>query len=70
MFSADASQPNEPGVLDTLAEVRFQRGERSAALAAMRRAVSVAPPAQAYFAAQLKRIEKGDPKAELPPEPH
>jgi tetratricopeptide (TPR) repeat protein len=57
--------PRSPGYLDTLAEVHFQRGDRAAALALMKRVVGLAPD-QPYFAAQLRRIEAGDRQADLP----
>jgi cytochrome c-type biogenesis protein CcmH/NrfG len=57
--------PKAAGTLDTLAEVHFQRGEKADALAAIGKAIEAAPKAP-YFAAQKKRIEAGDPKAELP----
>jgi hypothetical protein len=39
---------------------------RSRALAAARKSVELEPKNE-YFRRQLKRIEAGDPKAELPP---
>jgi len=45
--------------------VRFQRGEKDEALAAIKEAVKLAPKTP-YYAAQQKRIEAGDPKAEIP----
>jgi tetratricopeptide (TPR) repeat protein len=65
--AATVLAPTEAGYLDTLAEVHFQRGDRSAALAAIRRAVKLSP-ANAFFAAQLRRIEAGDRDAPVPEE--
>jgi tetratricopeptide (TPR) repeat protein len=62
-----ALNPKSAGAHDTLAEVHFQRGEKDEALAAIKKAEGLAPK-RAYFAAQRKRIEAGDPKAELPAE--
>jgi tetratricopeptide (TPR) repeat protein len=58
--------PESAGYHDTLGEVYFQRGDREEALAAARKSVELAPK-NAYFRKQLKRIEAGDPKADLPP---
>jgi tetratricopeptide (TPR) repeat protein len=63
--AAAALMPRAAGYADTLAEVHFQRGDREAALAAMRRVLKLAP-GNAYFKARRARIEAGDPKAELP----
>jgi len=59
--------PDNAGVLDTLAEVYFQRGDKDKAVAAQKKAVELEPN-RAYFRKQLKRIEAGDPAAERPPE--
>jgi tetratricopeptide (TPR) repeat protein len=59
--------PGVPGYLDTLAEAHFQRGDRAEAVALMKRAVTLAP-GRAYFKAQLRRMEAGDPAADLPEE--
>jgi tetratricopeptide (TPR) repeat protein len=66
--AATQATPRAAGVFDTLAEVRFQRGDKEGAVAAMRRAIQLARPGHPYFAEQLRRIEKGDRKADLPPE--
>ncbi len=63
---AVALTPDNAQSLDTLSEVYFQRGEKSEALEANGRAIKLAPD-RAYLLAQRKRIEAGDPKAELPP---
>jgi tetratricopeptide (TPR) repeat protein len=60
-------RPTSAGLFDTLAEVQFQRGKQDSALAAIREAVKLAPTRK-YFAAQLRRIQAGNPKAALPPE--
>ena len=52
--------PEQAGYHDTLAEVRFQRGDKAAALAAERKAAGLNPK-RAYYRKQLKRIEAGDP---------
>jgi tetratricopeptide (TPR) repeat protein len=57
--------PTAAGYFDTLAEVRFQRGEREEALKANEQAIRLAPK-DAYFAAQRKRIVAGDVKADVP----
>jgi tetratricopeptide (TPR) repeat protein len=58
--------PDAPGYLDTLGEVYFQRGDKEKALAAARKCAELDPKAE-YYKRQIKRIEAGDPKAELPP---
>jgi tetratricopeptide (TPR) repeat protein len=62
---ATTLEPRSPAYMDTLAEVHFQRGDSKAAVAAMKRVLELAP-GNAYFKAQLRRIEAGDPKADLP----
>jgi tetratricopeptide (TPR) repeat protein len=57
--------PSSAGSFDTLAEVHFQRGDKDEAVAAIKQAIKLAPK-QAYYEAQLKRIEAGDRKADLP----
>lgn len=59
--------PNHAGYLDTLAEIHFQRGKKDKAIALQRRAVELNPK-KSYYRKQLKRLEAGDPSAELPPE--
>jgi tetratricopeptide (TPR) repeat protein len=63
---AVALAPDAAGYHDTLGEVYFQRGDRDKALAAARKSVEL-DPKSAYYQRQLKRIEAGDPKADLPP---
>lgn len=58
--------PTSAVVFDTLAEVHFQNGDKDEAVAAIKKAVDLAPKVP-YYAAQQKRIEAGDKKAELPP---
>ncbi|MBY0231420.1 MAG: hypothetical protein K2W96_19215, partial [Gemmataceae bacterium] len=60
-----ALAPKAAGGWDTLAEVRFQRGEKDEALKAIAEAIRLAPDRK-YYEAQKKRIEAGDPKADLP----
>jgi tetratricopeptide (TPR) repeat protein len=57
--------PNTPGYRDTLAEVHFQRGERDRALEEMRQCLAQ-DPKNTYFQKQLKRLEAGDPAADVP----
>jgi tetratricopeptide (TPR) repeat protein len=64
---AVALAPDTAAYHDTLAEVLFQLGKKKEAIAAQKKAVSLAPK-RAYFAKQLKRIEAGDPKAARPVE--
>lgn len=57
--------PAEPAFLDTLAEVRFRRGEAAAAAATIRRVIDVCPFANDYYRHQLDRFEaaRAKPKA-------
>jgi tetratricopeptide (TPR) repeat protein len=66
-LKAVALVPDNAGVLDTLAEVYFQRGDKEKAIVAQKKAVELEPK-RAYFRKQLKRIEAGDPAAERPSE--
>jgi predicted Zn-dependent protease len=59
--------PDNAGVLDTLAEVQFQRGHKDEAIATQKKAVALEPK-RAYFRKQLKRIKAGDPAADRPSE--
>src|SRR5205807_1085485 len=59
--------PDNAGYLDTLAEVNFQRGNAARAKELMQRCVELEPKND-YFRKQLKRIEAGDPRAEVPDE--
>jgi tetratricopeptide (TPR) repeat protein len=59
-------EPHNPGFRDTLAEVRFQRGETAAAIDLMRGCLK-AEPRRVYFARQLARFEAGD-RSVPPPE--
>jgi tetratricopeptide (TPR) repeat protein len=63
--TATTLTPSSAGYLDTLAEVHFQRGDQTEALAAMKRAIKLAP-GQAYFARQLRRMEAGDRATDVP----
>jgi Flp pilus assembly protein TadD len=63
---AVALAPDAAGYHDTLGEMYFQRGDKDKALAAARKSVELAPKVD-YYRRQMKRIEAGDPKAELPP---
>jgi tetratricopeptide (TPR) repeat protein len=64
---ASQLQPHLPGYFDTLAEVCHQKGDRVAAIAAIKRALTI-DPANAYYKSQLRRIETGD-RESLPAEP-
>jgi Flp pilus assembly protein TadD len=64
---AVALAPDGAGYHDTLGEVYFQRGDKDKALAEARKSVELEPKSE-YYKRQLKRIEAGDPKAELPPQ--
>jgi tetratricopeptide (TPR) repeat protein len=58
----------EPGTAsfhDTLAEIYFQRGDKEKALVALKKAIELNPKRE-YYRKQLRRIEAGDPTAELP----
>jgi len=59
--------PNTAAYMDTQAEVLFQRGEQAQALALMKRCLELEPK-NAYFQRQLKRIEAGDTKVDVPDE--
>lgn len=59
--------PQNAGHLDTLAEVRFQRGERAEAVELMKKCVELEPKHE-YFRKQLRRFETGDPKTDPPTE--
>ncbi len=57
--------PDNPGFLDTLAEVYFQGGDKDKAIAAIKKSIKL-DTKKTYFTRQLKRFEAGDPMAELP----
>lgn len=57
--------PTSAEALDTLAEAHLQSGDKEAALKAIGRALEL-EPASSYLLGQKKRIEAGDPAAELP----
>ena len=56
-------EPSSQYYLDTLAEVRFQKGDRAGALAASERALSIVP-ADGYYHRQRRRFAEGDPRSE------
>jgi predicted Zn-dependent protease len=64
---ANDLSPDNAGYLDTLAEIHFQMGNKAKALEVARKCAGLEPK-RAYFRKQLKRIEKGDPKADVPEE--
>ncbi|HEV3237525.1 MAG TPA: hypothetical protein VGZ25_11085 [Gemmataceae bacterium] len=57
--------PDNPGYLDTLAEIHFQRGDKDKAIEAIKKCM-VMDPKKTYFAKQLKRFEAGDLKLAIP----
>jgi tetratricopeptide (TPR) repeat protein len=64
---ANELSPDTASYLDTLAEAHFQTGDKDKAVALMRRCTELEPK-RSYFQKQLKRMEKGDPKSEVPEE--
>lgn len=60
-----ALAPKNAGYLDTLAEIQFQRGEKDKAIETIKQCIELDPKTP-YFRDQLKRFEKGDPKAPVP----
>ncbi len=64
-LTAVEQEPGTASFHDTLAEIYFQRGAKDKALAAQRKAIELNPKRE-YFRQQLRRIEAGDPNAELP----
>lgn len=58
--------PESAGYLDTLAEVRFRRGEQEQAIDLMQHCIEM-EPSNAYFQRQLERFRKGDINT-MPPE--
>jgi tetratricopeptide (TPR) repeat protein len=57
--------PGTAGILDTLAEVHFQRGEKDKAREIMQRCIALEGKT-AYFRKQLARFEAGNPAADVP----
>jgi Tfp pilus assembly protein PilF len=62
---AVTQSPQSAGHLDTLAEVCFQRGDKTAAIQHMKKCIEMEPEKK-YFQSQLKRFEAGDMTAALP----
>jgi tetratricopeptide (TPR) repeat protein len=62
---AVALEPDVAGLIDTLAEVHFQRGDRAKAIELMKKCVALDGKKE-YFRKQLKRFEAGDPSTEVP----
>lgn len=60
-------EPDNPGFLDTLAEVHFQRGDGGKAVESIKKAIAL-DGRRTYFRRQLRRFEAGDPKADIPPQ--
>jgi Tfp pilus assembly protein PilF len=60
-------EPDNAAYLDTLAEVHFQKGDKAKALELIKKCVEL-DAEYTYFRAQKKRIEAGDPAADVPPE--
>jgi hypothetical protein len=71
--SAVAAQPDSVGLLDTLAEVRFQQGDSKSAVELMTKCLEMdkKKPGKLtkYLQGQLKRFEAGDNKTDPPEEP-
>lgn len=59
--------PDAAGHFDTLAEVYFQRGDKTKAIAVQQKAIEL-DPKRAYFRKQLRRLEAGNAAAPRPPE--
>ncbi len=59
--------PASTGHRDTLAEVLFQLGKKDEALKHIKKCLEQEPKRE-YYRKQLERMEKGDPKVEVPPE--
>lgn len=59
-------EPRNTAILDTLAEVHFQRGEKQKAMEAMQRCIELEPRIARHRVA-LKRIEEGEAGSEPPP---
>jgi tetratricopeptide (TPR) repeat protein len=57
--------PMHAGYHDTLAEIRFQLGNKVEAITLQKRAIEL-DPKRPYYRKQLKRIEAGDPTVERP----
>jgi tetratricopeptide (TPR) repeat protein len=58
-------EPNHANYRETLAEVQFQRGDKAAAVAEIKRCLEL-DPKNAYYAKQRTRMEAGDPAAAVP----
>jgi Flp pilus assembly protein TadD len=61
-------RPKDAGVLDTLAEVFFQRGEKKQAVAAIEKAIQLSP--DRYYKDQLKRFAAGNTSTPIPGTPN
>lgn len=57
---AVALDPDNPALLDTLAETHYRRGEREQAIAAMRECLK-SDPESPYYRAQMRRFESSEP---------
>lgn len=60
-------EPQSTAILDTLAEVHFQRNEKEKAIAAMQKCIELEPQASRHKAA-IKRFEESTPETPPPPE--
>ena len=58
-------EPDNPGGLDTLAEVHFQRGNKDKAVELVKKCMELEPQ-ESYFHKQLRRFEAGDPSTDPP----
>jgi len=64
---AAESCPRSTAILDTLAEVYFQRGETEKAIATIRRCIAIEPESPRHAAA-LNRFQHSSPDTDPPPE--
>src|SRR5208282_2664260 len=58
--------PDNASYLGTLAEVHFQQGDKDKAVELMNKCIEMRPKHD-YFRKQLKRMQAGDRKADVPP---
>jgi tetratricopeptide (TPR) repeat protein len=57
--------PERAVYLDTLAEIHFQKGDKAAAIDAIKKCIKLEPERE-FFKKQLERFEAGDPKTDVP----
>jgi tetratricopeptide (TPR) repeat protein len=58
-------EPHHANYRETLAEVQFQRRDKAAALAEIKRCIEL-DPKNPYYAKQRARMEAGDPAVAVP----